>query len=557
MPDSAPITMLTPDFPFPYSDYLANPAGIGSVPSDLYGTEVAVIGAGVAGLVAALELMKMGLKPVVYEASSIGGRLRGAQIPGAEGPVADLGAMRFPMSSRAFWHYADRLGIETCAFPNPLTDASPSTVVDIAGRQYEGRALEDLPPFFQEVFRAWVDCLEERADFSAMRQAIRDHDLHRVKEIWNELVPRFDDMSFSHYLATSRAFSELPFEYREAFGQIGFGSGGWDVSFPNSILEILRVVYMKCEDDHRRIIGGAETFTRGLWTSSDPSTVHWPTGTTLESLHDGSPLGEVRRLARVPQSPDSEAGAETVAITDANGTTRRYRAVIVTCHKGLLSTRIDTEEGLFDPGTWMAMRRVHYLQSSKTFIAVDRPFWLDVDPTTGKNVMGTTLTDRITRGTYLFDNGPDMQAMICLSYTWCDDSLKWLPLDADERASVALRTLADIYPDVDVAGHVLGRPITVSWEDEPHFMGAFKINLPGHYRYQRRLYAHFVRGGADDPGVFLAGDDVSWTAGWVEGAVTTGINAVWAVMNAFGGKTHPDNPGPGDRFDELAPILLP
>ncbi|MGV8874613.1 MAG: FAD-dependent oxidoreductase [Rhodococcus sp. (in: high G+C Gram-positive bacteria)] len=132
-----------------------------------------------------------------------------------------------------------------------------------------------------------------------------------------------------------------------------------------------------------------------------------------------------------------------------------------------------------------------------------------------------------------------------------------LPLDADERASVALRTLADIYPDVDVAGHVLGRPITVSWEDEPHFMGAFKINLPGHYRYQRRLYAHFVRDGADDPGVFLAGDDVSWTAGWVEGAVTTGINAVWAVMNAFGGKTHPDNPGPGDRFDEFAPILLP
>ena len=46
--------------------------------------------------------------------------------------------------------------------------------------------------------------------------------------------------------------------------------------------------------------------------------------------------------------------------------------------------------------------------------------------------------------------------------------------------------------------------------------------------------------------MFLAGDDVSWTAGWAEGAVQTALNAVWGVMHHFGGATHPDNPGPGD-----------
>ena len=58
-------------------------------------------------------------------------------------------------------------------------------------------------------------------------------------------------------------------------------------------------------------------------------------------------------------------------------------------------------------------------------------------------------------------------------------------------------------------------------------------------------------------GIFLAGDDVSWTPAWVEGAVQTSLNAVWGVTHHFGGATHPDNPGPGDLFADLGPIVLP
>ena len=107
--------------------------------------------------------------------------------------------------------------------------------------------------------------------------------------------------------------------------------------------------------------------------------------------------------------------------------------------------------------------------------------------------MCMTLTDRMTRGTYLLDDGPDKPAVICLSYTWCDDSLKWLPLSANERMEVMLKSLGEIYPKVDIRKHIIGNPVTVSWENEPYFMGAFKANLPGHYRYQRRLFTHFMQ----------------------------------------------------------------
>jgi lysine 2-monooxygenase len=54
--------------------------------------------------------MRLGLKPVVYEASRMGGRLRSQAFEGAEGVVAELGGMRFPVSSTCFYRYVEMLG---------------------------------------------------------------------------------------------------------------------------------------------------------------------------------------------------------------------------------------------------------------------------------------------------------------------------------------------------------------------------------------------------------------------------------------------------------------
>src|ERR1700677_1133669 len=113
VPLNRPLTIFGPDFPFPFDDWITHPAGMGSIPAEHHGEEVAVIGAGISGLVAADELMRLRLKPVVYEASRIGGRLRSQAFEGAEGVVAELGGMRFPVSGTSFYHYIDMLGLAT------------------------------------------------------------------------------------------------------------------------------------------------------------------------------------------------------------------------------------------------------------------------------------------------------------------------------------------------------------------------------------------------------------------------------------------------------------
>jgi tryptophan 2-monooxygenase len=61
---------------------------------------------------------------------------------------------------------------------------------------------------------------------------------------------------------------------------------------------------------------------------------------------------------------------------------------------------------------------------------------------------------------------------------------------------------------------------------------------------------------AAERGIFLAGDDVSFTPAWAEGAVQTALNAVWGIVTHFGGTSHPENPGPGDLFHKLGPVDL-
>jgi len=169
-----------------------------------------------------------------------------------------------------------------------------------------------LTPLLKEVGAAWHESLETDADFTAMQHAIKNRDVAGIKKIWNALIPIWDDRTFYGFIANSRAFKRHSFTHLEAFGQVGFGAGGWDTDFPNSMLEILGVVYTNWDDDRHFVLAGVEQVPRRMWKDQPANMVHWPQGTSLEKLHGGATRPGVARFNRLPNGK--------MAVTDKWGT---------------------------------------------------------------------------------------------------------------------------------------------------------------------------------------------------------------------------------------------
>lgn len=146
-----------------------------------------------------------------------------------------------------------------------MTPAASSTLIELGGHAHYARSPSDLPPIFQEVGQAWQQALADGAQFTVLREAVIGRDARAIKSVWDPLVERLDEESFYGFVAKAAAFTRLGFRGREIFGQVGFGTGGWDTDFPNSMLEILRVVATGADEDHQSVIGGIEQLPRRLW----------------------------------------------------------------------------------------------------------------------------------------------------------------------------------------------------------------------------------------------------------------------------------------------------
>ena len=529
--------------------------------------KVAVIGAGAGGMVAAYELLRAGIQPTIFEATDrIGGRTWSENFEplssGAPPIWAEMGAMRVPVSQKLFWYYARQFNVQTGTFPDPgVVPTLLSYENQLYQWQYPGQPTSPVPPGpFTDIAIAFGKFITPFASkiLEPWYNNNGNPDWDKITAIWQGYIDRYREVSV--YDMVRRGIRSWGDEQLNAFSALGVGSGGFGTLYRVGALELLRNVINEWEIDQRLIIGwGNEgqqktlTGINGLTQMFHNQSVTWSNGqaVSLAGLNAVKFDSTVTRIERDPVSQhlkvywtDKTTGQQSMATFAAVIVAVSTRSMEIDIGM-TLPTGPDVDMGNEDIKN--AMRNLFHTASSKMIIRTSSKFWLDEQGQPRPDIPQTIQTDELPRGVYCLDYDHTNEGVVIVSYTWGDDSSKISVVEPMERFRKFKEVLARICPPFAeslVPARGERDILNVDWEMSEHYYGAFKLQLPGQDHLVQAAYYQFLSAldPATDPGVYLVGDSVSWSGGWVEGALQTGVNAACAVAKRLGGTLSANSP---------------
>ncbi len=445
--------------------------------------KVVVVGAGMAGLVAAYELMRAGHRPVLLEARPrVGGRIYTLREPFTHGLYAEAGAMRIPRAHRLTMAYIQKFGLKTRDF----TMDNPRAWVYVGGRKLrlaEANANPDLLGFDvaphergQTAGEMWEKAIQPLLDLLATEG----------EAAWEQIVARYDEYSTREFLERN-GWSE---GMMEMFGLLM----NQEAIMNSSFLELFREEAGHYYTDMVELEGGMDTLPRAF----------------LPEL-----MGDIRfgaRVIAIDQSPDE---VTVYYQTPAGRFTEKGDYAILTIPFPVMR-HIDVLKP-FSRAKQRAIRQLHYDASAKILLQFHRRFWEEDDGIFG----GGTITDLPIRNLYYPDHSRETgRGVLLASYTWSEDAQRWGSLPPAGRIEQALENVAVIHPQARDEFEV---GTSWMWHDDEFAGGAFALFDPGQ---QTLLHEHIV---TPEGRIHFAGEHASLCHAWIQGAIESGLRAAYEI----------------------------
>jgi monoamine oxidase len=447
---------------------------------------VVVIGAGMAGLCAAVELVEAGCKVTVLEAQHrVGGRVR-TRRDFAEGLYVEEGATRFPDVHHYTAHYLRRFDLPLIDFDRPDMGHTLRIMGHDIRQHADGEGSQDAWPAELPLHpheRALT--LEDLTDLyvTPLLAEIGDP----LGEGWpsEELRARFDTIGYADLLR-SRGASEGAIRALSLGFHVGEG--------PNSMSALWWLEAMALDAGARgaaKVEGGndrfAEAFARLL-----PGRI---------------------RLGRVVRRVVDDGGGVTVH-ADSPVRPETYRAdyVISTIPLPLL---LDVHfEPELDPQRREAIAAVPYASLSRVALQCRERFWLEADRS------GFEATDEEIAEVWDLTVGEPGTRGVLVAYSGGNEARRVTAMPPDERLAYTVERLEALLPGL--AEHVEGGASTC-WDAEPWARGGGAWFRPGQMGLRPLLAEPHGR-------VHFAGEAVSHWPGWVQGSLESARRAVTEVL---------------------------
>jgi monoamine oxidase len=442
---------------------------------------VIVLGAGMAGLVAAYELLRAGHDPILLEARPrVGGRIYTLRDPFAHGLHAEVGAMRIPTTHDLTLAYVKGFKLETM----PFTMGNPKAYYHIGGVR---RRIADTNPGELGFELAAHERGQTYAElWAAAIKPLLDRLKKEGPRSWNWIVESYDHLSTREFLEQS-GWSEGAIEM---FGLFANQEALMNASF----LELFREEAGRFYEDMVQIVGGMDRLPHAFMAA----------------------LGaRIRFGARVVALEQDASGVSVHYRTAARRQAEKGDVAIVTLPFSVLR-HIDANPH-FSRAKQRAIRQLHYDASAKILAQCRRRFWEIDDGIFG----GGSVTDLPIRNVFYPEQGRETgRGVLLASYTWSEDAQRWGSLSAADRISEAVDQLAHIHPQIEAEFEA---GASWMWHDDEFAGGAFALFDPGQ---QTLLHEAIV---APEGRFHFAGEHASLAHAWIQGAIESGLRAAKEV----------------------------
>lgn len=450
--------------------------------------KVVVLGAGLAGMTAAWELMQSGHDVIVLEARNrAGGRVQTLRDAFTPGLTAEAGAMSFNDNYFNLFRYVKLFHIPYESFNTPAIRNPGGKVI------YHLRGKRILP---ENGRINWpYELTPEELEGSITNRYIQP------------LLDSITDVSISPALY-QWALSLDTKTLLQLMAERGASPGAQ---------EIIRWTTWYCDRDGRS--SAAEDLLAVLQSVHSKDSYSFPGGVDNLSSAFAVRLGErIRFNSEVVTIKNNSNDVEV--IVKASGKQESIIADRVVCAIPFSVLRqIETSPG-FSALKQQIVNSLNYTPVTRSFLEVKQRFWESNGET------GTAMTD-LTIGQVqrhpMIQTGREGERSILEAHSRGQHAMQLDQMSQDERLKLVLDQMQKVHPDI-VKFYEGG--ITKSWQNDPWSRGAYSKFLPG------QIHAWLPEISRPEGRVHFAGEHTSIYSGSMEGAIESGARAAKEINEA-------------------------